>query len=158
MKRRGFVFTLDALISLILVMLFISAVVTLQLGSDPYSSQLQEQNQYTASDVLTILRTVPLVSLLPPANISKWRQDNTLMGIVDPKMPTLEIVATYWALDPFYPENLTAKAEIILSYVLEQLLRGDYYYELIINNYTSPYLRRGAPRVILKQERFQCLP
>jgi len=61
MKRRGFIFTLDALISLILVMLFISAVITLQLGSNPYSSQLQEQNQYTASDVLTILRTVPLV-------------------------------------------------------------------------------------------------
>jgi len=150
MKRRGFIFTLDALISLILVMLFISAVVTLQLGSNPYSSQLQEQNQYTANDVLTILRTVPLVSLVPPANISKWKQDNTLMGIVDPKMSTLEIVATYWALDPIIPENLTEKAEIILSYVLEQLLRGEYYYELIINNYTSPYLRRGTPEDYLE--------
>ena len=152
MKRRGFIFTLDALISLILVMVFVSAVINLQLSSNPYSSQLQEQNQYTASDVLTTLRTVPLVSLVSPTTISQWERDNTLMGIVTPKMSTLEIVATYWALDPFYPENLTRKAEVILGYVLRQLLREDYYYEVIINNYTSPYLRKGTPESYLNSD------
>uniref|UniRef100_UPI0026268D04 hypothetical protein n=1 Tax=Thermococcus sp. TaxID=35749 RepID=UPI0026268D04 len=57
---------------------------------------------------------------------------------VTPQMPPLQIAATYWALSSKYPQFKTY-AEIILGYLLHDLAKG-YNYQLIINNYTSPYL------------------
>lgn len=142
--RRGFVFTLDALLSLILVMLFIASIAAVTSNtSQVYSTYMRSQSKYIAQDVLQTLRTVSLNQLVPPEVIDEWLRNGTLDGnLVSPDMTPLDIVSTYWATEPIYPsKNLRHKAEIILSYLLNVTLKG-YNYELLINNYTSPYLRK----------------
>lgn len=141
--RRGFVFTLDALLSLLLAMIFVTSIVAIESNTQVYTTYIREQSKYIAEDTLTTLRTVSLKELVPPQKIKEWLTDGTLnTTLVSPDMTPLEIVATYWATEPVYPSaDLRHKAEIILGYVLNRTLKG-YSYELMINNYTSPYLRK----------------
>ncbi|AIF68585.1 hypothetical protein PAP_00710 [Palaeococcus pacificus DY20341] len=143
MKRRGFVFTLDALLSLLLVTIFVTSIIVMESNTQVYSTYMRGQNKYKAEDTLTTLRTVALKELVPQNIIEQWKSDGTLnLNLVDENMPPLEIAATYWATEPLYPsENLKHKAEIILGYILNRTLK-DYNYEFLINNYTSPYLRK----------------
>ncbi|NJE25921.1 hydrolase [Thermococcus sp. MV5] len=145
MRRRGFIFTLDALISLLLVMVFISSVVIVVDNVNIYPSSLREQEKYITQDALTMLRSSPLKDIVPPSILENWSSgsDPIIMPeLVDIYMSPLDIVATYWAVDPLYPAiDLKHKAEIILGYILNVTLK-DYNYELLVNNYTSPYLRR----------------
>jgi len=142
--RRGFVFTLDALLSLILVTLFITGIVAVtENSSKVYSTYMRSQSKELASSTLLTLRTVPLNELVDPGVIQGWIQNGTLnLSLVNPDMSPLDIVSTYWATAPIYPSaNLRHKAEVILGYILNKTLQG-YNYELLINNYTSPYLRK----------------
>ena len=142
--RRGFVFTLDAMLSLILITIFITGIVAItENSSKVYSTYMRSQSKGIASSTLLTLRTVPLNEMVDPGVIRGWIQNGTLeTDLVSPDMSPLEIVATYWATAPVYPSlNLTHKAEIILGYILNKTLKG-YNYELLINNYTSPYLRK----------------
>ena len=143
MKRKGFVFTLDALLSLLLVTIFITGIVVEESNSTVYSTYMRNQEKYLAEDTLKTLRTASLKDLVPPEVIDDWKSNGTLVsGLVTEEMTPLDIAATYWATSELYPgENLTHKAEIILGYLLNNTL-GDYNYELLINNYTSPYLGR----------------
>ncbi|ALV63910.1 hypothetical protein ADU37_CDS22130 [Thermococcus sp. 2319x1] len=143
MRRRGFIFTLDALLSLILVMVFVSGMVAITDNTNVYTTSLREGSKYKAEDVLTILRNVPLKEFVSPEILENWSASGVLDGsLVNPDMSPLDIIATYWATRDLFPEkNLTHKAELILGYLLNKTLEG-YYYELFINNYTSPYLRK----------------
>ncbi|MCO6041880.1 TPM domain-containing protein [Thermococcus alcaliphilus] len=143
MRRRGFVFTLDALLSLILVMVFVSGMVAIIDNTNVYTSSLREGSKYKAEDVLTTLRNVPLKELVSPEILENWSTSGALdESLVNPDMSPLDIIATYWATRDLFPEkNLTHKAELILGYLLNKTLEG-YYYELLINNYTSSYLRK----------------
>ena len=143
MKRRGFIFTLDALLSLILVMVFVSGVVAIIDNTNVYSTSLREGSKYKAEDVLTTLRNVPLKELVSPEILENWSREGIIESpLVNEDMSPLDIVATYWATRELFPEkNLTHKAELILGYLLNKTLEG-YYYELLINNYTSSYLRK----------------
>jgi hypothetical protein len=145
MKRRGFVFTLDALISLLLVMVFVSALVTVNNNINVYSTYMREHSKYDAQDILNMWRSVSLRNLVPPEKIEEWKSDGTLDEVfVTPDMPPLEVVATYWAINstfqvsPSYQE----RAEKILNYLLTEIVNRQlgYKYQLIINNYTSPFL------------------
>ncbi|HHC18880.1 MAG TPA: TPM domain-containing protein [Euryarchaeota archaeon] len=146
MRRRGFIFTLDALLSLVLVMVFVSAVVMVAENSKIYSTSLREQSKYIADDTLTTLRNVPIKDLVPPEVLEEWKQGSDpllVSSLVNEDMSPLDITATYWAVDPLYPSlDLRHKAEVILGYILNITLR-DYNYELLINNYTGSYLRKG---------------
>ncbi|WP_461867087.1 type IV pilus modification PilV family protein [Thermococcus sp.] len=144
MKRRAFVFTLDALLSLVLVVIFITGIVSIQAQSvNVYSTYVRSQNAYTAQNVLELLRTTPLENLVPSQKIEEWISRGILnSSLVSPTMSPLEIAATYWAASPVYSSaNLTDKASIILGYILNNTLKG-YNYQLIINNYTNPYLSK----------------
>ncbi|GEM_PF-922397 len=144
MKRRAFVFTLDALLSLVLVVIFITSIVSIQAQSvNVYSTYVRSQNAYTAQNVLELLRTTPLENLVPSQKIEEWISRGILnSSLVSPTMSPLEIAATYWAASPVYSSaNLTDKASIILGYILNNTLKG-YNYQLIINNYTNPYLSK----------------
>ncbi len=144
MRRKGFVFTLDALLSLVLVVIFVTSIISIQSQSiNVYSTYIRSQNAYTAQNVLELLRTTPLENLVPSQKIEDWISNGILnSSLVNPTMSPLEIAATYWAASPVYPSaNLTNKAEIILGYILNNTLKG-YNYQLIINNYTSPYLSK----------------
>ncbi|MBO8175117.1 MAG: hydrolase [Thermococcus sp.] len=143
MRRKGFIFTLDALLSLLLIMIFVSSVAIIGNNIQTYPTYMREQDKYIAEDTLTVLRTVSLKELVPPQKIEEWLADGTLnTTLVSPDMSPIEIVSTYWATEPLYPSaNLRHKAEIILGYILNRTLKG-YNYELMINNYTSPYLRK----------------
>lgn len=149
MKRKAFVFTLDALLSMVLVALFITSILAVQTTTPQrvYSTYLRSKNTYTAQDVLILLKTVPLNEIVPPEKVKEWTsgQNPILNGtLVDPTMSPLDIISTYWAVAPIYPEaDLTKKAEVILGYILNSTLEG-YNYELIINNYTSPYLSKAG--------------
>ncbi|USS40986.1 hypothetical protein NF865_01840 [Thermococcus aggregans] len=142
MKRRAFIFTLDALLALILVMVFISSLGVFTTDTNIHGTYFREQEKLTAEDLLTMYKTIPLKNLVPPEVLLNW----TVEGIIDenfvsPEMPPLEIVATYWSLDAVFPKRgLKNKAEKILGYLLSITLNG-YNYELLIENYTSPYLR-----------------
>jgi len=142
MRRKGFIFTLDALLSVLLVMVFVTSVIVVSDNVGIYSTYMREQNKYIAEDTLTILRKVSLKDLVPQQTLTQWERDEILdTTFVSRDMSPLEIVATYWTIDPIYPEfNLKHKAEIILGYLLNSTLKG-YNYELLINNYTSSYLR-----------------
>ena len=145
MRRRGFIFTLDALLSLLLVMIFVSALVTVSDNINVYSTYMRERSKYDAQDVLNMWRSVSLRDLVPPEKIEEWKSNGTLDEVfVTPDMPPLEIVATYWAINntfqvtPSYQE----RAEKILNYLLTEIVNRQlgYKYQLIINNYTSPFL------------------
>jgi len=145
MKRRGFIFTLDALLSILLVMVFVSSVVLMVDNVNVYSSSLREQEKYVVQDALNMLRNSPLKDIVPPQVLENWSAGSDpilLPELVNVYMSPLDIVATYWAVDPLYPTlDLKHKAEIILGYILNISLEG-YNYELLINNYTSSYLRK----------------
>ncbi|WP_297435337.1 hydrolase [Thermococcus sp.] len=144
MRRRGFVFTLDAMLALVLVMIFLTSVIAVEGNSGRvYSTYARTQDKYTAENVLSVLRTTPLDNLVPADVISGWIKNGTLnTTLVTPAMSPLDIAATYWATGPIYnASRLRHDAEVILGYILNTTLRG-YDYELLINNYTSPYLRR----------------
>lgn len=143
MRRRGFIFTLDALLSLILVMVVVGSMVSIIDTTNVYSTSLREGSKYKAEDVLTTLRNVPLKELVPPEILENWSREGIIESpLVNEDMSPIDIVATYWATRDIFPEkNLTHKAELILGYLLNKTLEG-YYYELLINNYTSPYLRK----------------
>jgi len=138
--RRGFVFTLDALLAFVLMTLFIASILTVtENASAPYTVQLQVQNEMVAQNLLDTLRTVPLNQLVSPSKINSWIEDGVLnLTYVTPQMSPLQIAATYWALSEKDP-SFRQKAEVILGYVLRGIA-GGYSYQLIINNYTSPYL------------------
>ncbi|MDK2870191.1 MAG: hypothetical protein PWP39_1426, partial [Pyrococcus sp.] len=144
--KKGFIFTLDALLALLLTTVVIAGTFSLlKTEREVYSSYLLSQYQHTAENVLIVLRTAPLNQLVSSEIILNWSES----GILDPElvssdMSPLDIVATYWATAPIFPEkDLRHKAEIILGYILNQTLKG-YNYELLINNYTSPYLKRAG--------------
>ncbi|ALM76311.1 hypothetical protein [Thermococcus barophilus] len=143
MRRRGFVLTLDALLSLLLIMIFVSTIAVIENNVGTYTTYMREQEKYIAEDTLTLLRSTSLKELVPPQKIQEWLADGTLnTTLVSPDMSPLDIVSTYWATELIYPSaNLRHKAEIILGYILNRTLMG-YNYELMINNYTSPYLRK----------------
>lgn len=145
MKRRGFVFTLDAILALLLVTMFVVSVSQLNNSAQAHSTYLRSQYQYVAEDTLIMLRTIPLKELIPPEKLEEWLSDGTLdTTLVTPDMSPIDIVSTYWATGPLFPEaNLRHKAEIIMGYVLNNTIK-EYNYELLINNYTSPYLRRAG--------------
>ncbi len=145
MKRRGFIFTLDAILALLLVTMFVVSITQINPSAQVYSTYMRSQSKYVADDALTMFRTLPLRELVPPETLEEWMTGpdpviNTTL--VTPDMSPIDIVATYWATAPLFPSaNLKHKAEIILGYVLNNTLK-DYNYELMINNYTSPYLRK----------------
>ncbi|ASJ03860.1 hydrolase [Thermococcus barossii] len=145
MKRRGFIFTLDAILALLLVTMFVVSITQINPSTQVYSTYMRSQSKYVADDTLTMFRTLPLRELVPPETLKEWMTGpdpviNTTL--VTPDMSPIDIVATYWATAPLFPgANLTHKAEIIMGYLLNNTLRG-YNYELMINNYTSPYLRK----------------
>ena len=152
--RRGFVFTLDAILSLVLVMIFVTSIVNvLDQSNNVYSTYLRSENRYTAESVLLSLRTVPLNQLVPESVVANWTEKGILdTRIVSPDMSPLDVVATYWATAPIYPDlNLTHKAEIILGYILNRTLPG-YDYQLIINNYTGPYLTKAKANYSLASD------
>ncbi len=138
--RRGFVFTLDALLALALVTVMVAGIVGVT-SSIPnvYTTHIQGENKQVAESLLETFRTVPLSNLVPPTQIENWitGTDPVLnLTYVNPQMSPLRIVATYWALNSTVYRQ---KAETIMRYLLENLA-GGYKYQLIINNYTSPYL------------------
>ncbi|NJE85579.1 hypothetical protein E3E23_07045 [Thermococcus sp. CX2] len=143
MKRRGFIFTLDALLSLLLVLMIVVSIASVTgTPSRIYVPALQNQNKAVAQGILEIMRTVALNQLVDPSVIDKWIENGTLdLTYVTPDMPPLDIVATYWAINDIQATNPSyrKRAEVILSYLLERLSR-EYKYQLIINNYTSPFL------------------
>ncbi|WP_456321258.1 hydrolase [Palaeococcus sp. (in: euryarchaeotes)] len=143
MRRRGFIFTFDAMLSLLLITIFVSSIVVMSSNNQVYSTYIRNQNKYVAEDTLTTLRTASLKDLVPQNVIEEWENNGTLdLELVNEGMSPLDIVSTYWATEPLYPsKNLRHKAEIILGYLLNRTLK-DYNYELLINNYTSPYLRK----------------
>ncbi|NPA97820.1 MAG: TPM domain-containing protein [Crenarchaeota archaeon] len=144
MKRGGFIFTLDAVLALMLVVLFVSSIVAIQAQTvNVYTTYSRTQDKYTAESTLMLLRTTPLADLVPADVIATWTEKGILnTTLVSSSMSPLDIAATYWATGPIYNESkLRHDAEIILGYILNNTLKG-YDYELLINNYTSPYLRR----------------
>ncbi len=143
MKRRGFIFTLDAILALLLVTMFVVSITQINPSTQVYSTYMRSQSKYLAEDSLTTMRTQPLWTFVSPEVIKNWTEDGTLnLTLVSPDMSPIDIVATYWATAPLFPRaNLTHKAEVILGYILNSTLK-DYNYELMINNYTSPYLRK----------------
>ncbi len=143
MKRRGFVFTLDAILALLLVTMFVVSITQINPSAQVYSTYMRSQSKYLAEDTLTMLRTQPLWTFVPPRKIKEWIETGVLnLTLVSPEMSPVDIVATYWSTAPVFPSaNLKQKAEIIMGYVLNSTLK-DYNYELMINNYTSPYLRK----------------
>lgn len=143
MKREGFVFTLDAILALLLVTMFVASIVQVSTNPKVYSTYMRSQDQHVAEDTLIMLRTVPLKDIVPPEKLNEWINDGTInTTLVTPDMTPLDIVATYWATGPIYNESKWRhNAGVILGYLLNNTLKG-YNYELLINNYTSPYLRK----------------
>ncbi|ASA76784.1 hydrolase [Thermococcus sp. 5-4] len=145
MKRRGFIFTLDAILALLLVTMFVVSITQINPSTQVYSTYMRSQSKYVADDTLTMFRTLPLRELVPPEKLEEWMTGSDPVintTLVTPDMSPIDIVATYWATAPLFPgANLTHKAEVILGYLLNNTLK-DYNYELLINNYTSPYLRK----------------
>jgi len=145
MKRRGFVFTLDAILAVVLLTMFVTSILAIQSQTaNVYNTYSRTQDKYIAENVLYTLRTTPLRELVPPDIISKWVEDGVLnTTLVSPDMSPVDIAATYWASASVYNNpGLKTDAEIVLGYVLNNTLKG-YNYELFIDNYTSPYLRKG---------------
>lgn len=146
--RRGFVFTLDAVLTLFLVLIMITAITTAESQvRSVYSSSLRIGELEDANAMLNLLRTVPLSQLVPADVVQSWESgaDPILnLTLVTPDMSPLEIAATYWAVNPLYPsKNYREKASIILGYILNSTLKG-YNYELLINNWTNAFMSKGV--------------
>ncbi|NJE00513.1 hypothetical protein [Thermococcus sp. JdF3] len=136
--RRGFIFTLDALLALTLITVIVVGIIGVtENASGVYLTQIRGENKQVAQNLLETFRTVPLSNLVPSTTIEDWMDDGTLdLTYVSPQMPPLQIVATYWALNS---TEYRQRAEAIMKYLLDNIAKG-YKYQLIINNYTSPYL------------------
>ncbi|QDA30673.1 hypothetical protein FH039_02270 [Thermococcus indicus] len=145
MKKRGFIFTLDALLSLVLISIFVVGIVASQSQlQSVYKTSARLQNKNLAQDTLLVLRTVPLNQLVPPNTINEWLEDGTLnTTLVSPDMTPLDIASAYWAVTPIYGSKFKEKAAKILGYILNSTI-GDYNYELLINNWTNPFMTRGT--------------
>ncbi|WP_297548933.1 TPM domain-containing protein [Thermococcus sp.] len=143
MRRKAFIFTLDAVLALVLALIFIASISAVAENTGRvYLTQSHFQNKMIAQHVLDTLRTVPISNLVPSTVIDEWISSGILnLTYVNPQMPPLQIVATYWALANNYSQ-FKNYSEIILQYLLRSLIKG-YSYQLIINNYTSPYLTFG---------------
>lgn len=115
MRRRGFLFTLDALLALLLVAMFVTSIAAITEGN-VHSTYMRSQSKYTAEDVLMMLRTVPLNQIVSGDVIKDWVDNETLDPLlVSPEMSPLDIVATYWATEPIFPEkHLKDKAVYIM--------------------------------------------
>ncbi|ASJ08420.1 hypothetical protein A3L11_03900 [Thermococcus siculi] len=155
MKRRAFIFTLDAILSVFLALIIITSIIGIEAQSrDVYSTYMRSSDKYLAEDTLTMLKTVPLSDIVPQEKISEWISSGVLnTTFVDPRMSPLEITATYWSLEAKYPGlKLREKAGEILEYILNTSLEN-YNYELIIStnesgslyNYEKPYIiKKGS--------------
>jgi len=139
MKKRGFVFTLDALLSLVLVLVVVTSITVVEESSfQVYSSVMRTRTLYTAEDVVTVLSNVPLNSLVNESVIENWTSSGVLNTslFVSPSTPPLKIALTYWALSnisAYRGLNLTGKAATILDYVIRHNFPG-YGYQLSINS------------------------
>jgi len=139
MKRRGFVFTLDALLSLVLVLIVVTSItVTEESAFQSYSYVMRLNNVYTAEDIITVLSQAPLNSLVNESVIANWTASGVLNEslYVSPSMPPLKIALTYWALSnvsPYNTLNLLDKARTILDYVITHNFPG-YGFELSVNS------------------------
>ncbi|NJE11196.1 hypothetical protein [Thermococcus sp. MAR1] len=155
MKRRAFIFTLDAILSVFLALVIITGIIGIEAQTrNVYSTYMRSSDKYLAEDTLTMLKTVPLSDIVPQEKLSEWISSGVLnTTLVNPRMSPLEITATYWSLDAKYPDlELRKKAGEILSFILSTALTG-YDYELIIStndssnvyNYEKPYIiKRGS--------------
>ncbi|WP_099209650.1 hypothetical protein [Thermococcus henrietii] len=146
--RRGFIFTLDAVLALFLVLIMITAITTAESQvQSVYKTQMRMGELGDANAMLKLLRTVPLSQLVPANVIDNWESgsDPVLnLTLVTPDMSPLEIAATYWAVSPLYPsKDYRKKASIIIGYILNSTLKG-YNYELLINNWTNTFLSKGT--------------
>ncbi|AIU69576.1 hypothetical protein TEU_04040 [Thermococcus eurythermalis] len=146
--RRGFVFTLDAVLALFLVLIMITAITTAESQvQSVYKTQMRMSELDNANAMLKLLRTVPLSQLVPASVIDDWESGSDPVlntTLVTPDMSPLEIAATYWAVSPIYPgQDYKKKASIILGYILNSTL-GGYNYELLINNWTNAFMSRGS--------------
>jgi len=148
MRRRGFVFTLDALLALVLLMVFVGGIIatSTEIGENVYITAQRMQDKRTAEGVLLTLKTTPLKDLVPPQVIEQWVSQGILnLSIVSPDMTPVQILATYWALNAtpvFASQNLDLKATEIIGYVLNETLGRGYDYQMFIANYTSPFLQK----------------
>ncbi|WP_297509203.1 hypothetical protein [Thermococcus sp.] len=139
MRRAGFVFTLDALLSLIIVFVVVTSVLSVEENTfQVYSSVMRMKTVYTAEDMITILSTVPLESLVNDSVIENWTETGVLNTslFISPEMPPLKIALTYWALSnisKYHSLNLTSKAGKILKYVITHNFQG-YGFELDVNS------------------------
>jgi len=143
-RRRGFIFTIDALLSIVLTLIVVSSIIEAEVNSNVYTVTTRAQNMQTAEGVLTILRTTPLQDLVNQSVIELWESTGVLnTTLVSPSMSPLAIVSTYWATGPVYNQvqEFRHDADVILGYILNSTLKG-YYYQLMLNNYTSPYLSK----------------
>ncbi|NJE54617.1 hydrolase [Thermococcus sp. 21S9] len=154
--RRGFVFTLDAVLALFLVLIMITAITTAESQvQSVYKTKMRMGELGDANAMLKLLRTVPLSQLVPADVVQKWENgpDPVInLTLVSPDMSPLEIAATYWAVSPLYPsQNYREKASIILGYILNSTLKG-YNYELLINNWTDAFMSKGTYNYTLARD------
>ncbi len=136
--RRGFIFTIDALLSLLLVSVVLVSLVSVEENvKDVYKTSLRAQNLQDANALLGVLKRVPLNQLVPEETIEGWVNGGVLHPkLVNPSMSPLDIALTYWALSraPGYGNlGLDEDAKTILTEVISRLLPG-YGYEVIINS------------------------
>ncbi|ASJ06427.1 hypothetical protein [Thermococcus pacificus] len=154
MKRRAFIFTLDAILSVFLALIIITSIIGIEAQTrNVYSTYMRSSDKYLAEDTLTMLKTVPLSDIVPQEKLSEWISSGVInTTLVDPHMSPLEITTTYWSMDAKYPSlRLREKAGEILSFILDTALK-DYNYELIIStnnssnvyNYERPYIIKSG--------------
>ncbi|NPA48186.1 MAG: hypothetical protein GXO14_06045 [Thermococci archaeon] len=139
MRRRGFIFTLDALLSIMLIMLVVASITMAK--SDVgrvYSTVMRSENTYTAESIMSILDTVPLSSLVSATVIENWTESGVLNTslYVSPSTPPLRIALVYWALanmSQYRSLDLLSKAREILNYTITHNFPG-YGYQLLVNS------------------------
>lgn len=137
--RRGFVFTLDALLSLVLVLIIITSITAVQESAfQTYSSVMRMKTVYTAEDVMNVLSNVPLNSLVNESVLNEWIETGVLNTslYVGPSTPPLKIALTYWALSnvsQYKGLNLLDKARTIIDYVIAHNFPG-YGFQLAVNS------------------------
>jgi len=136
--RRGFVFTLDAILALVLLLIVVTGIeAEISSMGNVYSTVMRSKNTYTAEDIMNVLENVPLSSLVSPEVIREWTATGVLnTSLVSPSMPPLKIALTYWALSnvsQYRNLNLIAKAGEILNYTITHNFPG-YGYQLFVNS------------------------
>lgn len=178
MRRRGFIFTLDALLAFIIAIMFVTSI--LAIGgqtSNVYVSYQRVEDKVLAEDTLTMLRSTPIIQLVPPdtikewesrnlSTIKKWTGDEIPLPVldtrfVDPYMSPIEIMSTYWALGPKIVEMykgqglnetqlqdaLHRRAEVILRFILDRVVKGYSYQMIVFANATANPYNYSRPFV-----------